>query len=101
MPQVLAMAYDNPIPGYRTPTTSNLRLWDALPLDEFDLQAFNAGDYDLVGGGGGCLEASLEPCSQPASHRPEPDGESLRGSAASQAQPVRPGSQPELARTGE
>jgi hypothetical protein len=46
--QVLAMAYDNPIPGYNTPTTSNLRLWDALPLDEFDLQAFNAGDYDKV-----------------------------------------------------
>jgi starch phosphorylase len=46
--QVWAMAYDNPIPGFATPTTSNLRLWDALPLDEFDLQAFNAGDYDKV-----------------------------------------------------
>lgn len=42
------MAYDNPIPGYKTPTTTNLRLWDALPLDEFDLQAFNAGDYEKV-----------------------------------------------------
>ncbi|GFH31492.1 alpha-1,4 glucan phosphorylase [Haematococcus lacustris] len=41
-----AMAYDNPIPGYDTPTTSNLRLWDAQPLAEFDLTAFNAGDYD-------------------------------------------------------
>ncbi|GFR50336.1 hypothetical protein Agub_g12544 [Astrephomene gubernaculifera] len=44
--QVIAQAYDNPIPGYSTPTTSNLRLWDALPLSEFDLAAFNAGDYD-------------------------------------------------------
>ncbi len=41
-----ALAYDNPIPGYDTPTTSNLRLWDALPLEEFDLGAFNAGEYD-------------------------------------------------------
>lgn len=43
--QVIAEAYDVPIPGYRTATTSNLRLWDALPVAEFDLQAFNAGDY--------------------------------------------------------
>lgn len=46
--QVWAVAYDNPIPGYNTPTTSNLRLWDALPLEEFDLAAFNAGEYDKV-----------------------------------------------------
>lgn len=44
--QVNAVAYDNPIPGYQTPTTSNLRLWDAAPIDEFDLTAFNAGEYD-------------------------------------------------------
>lgn len=43
--EVYAMAYDNPIPGYDTPTTSNLRLWDSLPIEEFDLAAFNAGDY--------------------------------------------------------
>jgi hypothetical protein len=47
-PQVIAVAYDNPIPGYATPTTSNLRLWDAEPVEEFDLTAFNAGDYDKV-----------------------------------------------------
>lgn len=46
--QVVAVAYDNPIPGYATPTTSNLRLWDAEPVTEFDLEAFNAGDYDKV-----------------------------------------------------
>lgn len=28
---------------------SNLRLWDALPSSEFDLAAFNAGDYTKVG----------------------------------------------------
>eukprot|EP00878_Enallax_costatus_P000865 GHUV01000991.1.p1 GENE.GHUV01000991.1~~GHUV01000991.1.p1 ORF type:complete len:874 (+),score=316.12 GHUV01000991.1:204-2825(+) len=44
--KVIAVAYDNPIPGYATPTTSNLRLWDAMPITEFDLEAFNAGDYD-------------------------------------------------------
>jgi len=44
------VAYDNPIPGYATPTTSNLRLWDAEPVHEFDLTAFNAGDYDKVRG---------------------------------------------------
>jgi hypothetical protein len=49
--KVIAVAYDNPIPGYATPTTSNLRLWDAEAPEEFDLTAFNAGDYDKVGGG--------------------------------------------------
>ena len=44
--QVYAQAYDNPIPGFKTPTVGNLRLWDALPVTEFDLAAFNAGDYD-------------------------------------------------------
>jgi len=47
-PQVMAVAFDNPIPGWRTPTVTNLRLWDAEPLTEFDLQAFNAGEYDVV-----------------------------------------------------
>lgn len=42
------MAYDNPIPGYHTTTTTNLRLWDAEPVQEFDLEAFNAGDYSKV-----------------------------------------------------
>ncbi|KAG1660964.1 hypothetical protein FOA52_005589 [Chlamydomonas sp. UWO 241] len=44
--KVIAQAYDNPIPGFQTPTVSNLRLWDAEPINEFDLAAFNAGDYD-------------------------------------------------------
>jgi glycogen phosphorylase len=46
--KVYAEAYDVPIPGYRTSTTSNLRLWNALAVDEFDLDAFNRGDYDAA-----------------------------------------------------
>ncbi|PNH00280.1 Glycogen phosphorylase 1, partial [Tetrabaena socialis] len=44
--KVTAQAYDNPISGYDTPTVGNLRLWDAVPVTEFDLSAFNAGDYE-------------------------------------------------------
>ncbi|GAQ88375.1 glycogen phosphorylase [Klebsormidium nitens] len=43
--QVEAVAYDNPIPGYDTPNTINLRLWAAKPSGEFDLESFNTGDY--------------------------------------------------------
>lgn len=39
------MAYDNPIPGFETNNTINLRLWAAKPDTEFDLEAFNTGDY--------------------------------------------------------
>ncbi|CAI7780949.1 unnamed protein product [Closterium sp. NIES-53] len=42
---VEAVAYDNPIPGYHTNNTINLRLWGAKPSGEFDLQSFNTGDY--------------------------------------------------------
>ena len=56
------MAYDNPIPGYKTTTTSNLRLWDAEAVTEFDLAAFNAGDYDQVRrSGSGQLVCMHEP----------------------------------------
>lgn len=37
MMQVEAVAYDNPIPGYQTNNTINLRLWAAKPSGEFDL----------------------------------------------------------------
>ncbi|KAK8797401.1 hypothetical protein WA158_004609 [Blastocystis sp. Blastoise] len=40
-----ACAYDNPIPGYKTHHTLNLRLWRAMPSKEFDLNSFNEGDY--------------------------------------------------------
>ena len=42
---ISAVAYDNPIPGWNTPTTINLRLWSAKPSREFDLESFNTGDY--------------------------------------------------------
>lgn len=47
--QVTAVAYDNPIPGFNTSNTINLRLWAAKPDTEFDLEAFNTGDYVQVG----------------------------------------------------
>ncbi|WVZ22742.1 hypothetical protein V8G54_001286 [Vigna mungo] len=43
---ILAVAYDVPIPGYKTRTTINLRLWSTkVSQEEFDLQAFNSGDH--------------------------------------------------------
>lgn len=42
---VLAMAYDIPIPGYNAFNTNNLRLWKACPSSEFDFKSFNTGDY--------------------------------------------------------
>lgn len=42
---VMAMAYDMPVPGYRTETVNNLRLWSAKATREFNLESFNAGDY--------------------------------------------------------
>ena len=43
--EISAVAYDNPVPGWNTPTTINLRLWSAKPAREFDLESFNTGDY--------------------------------------------------------
>ncbi|AES89986.2 putative glycogen phosphorylase [Medicago truncatula] len=43
---ILAVAYDVPIPGYKTRTTINLRLWSTkVSTEEFDLKAFNTGDH--------------------------------------------------------
>mmetsp|Transcript_56733 Transcript_56733/g.135120 ORF Transcript_56733/g.135120 Transcript_56733/m.135120 type:complete len:889 (+) Transcript_56733:103-2769(+) len=42
---VQAMAYDNPIPGFDTYNTNNLRLWKASPAKEFDLDAYSAAKY--------------------------------------------------------
>ncbi|KAF8624321.1 hypothetical protein AX15_005950 [Amanita polypyramis BW_CC] len=44
--EVLAMAYDVMIPGYHTKTTNNLRLWESKPKRGFDLNSFNAGNYE-------------------------------------------------------
>jgi len=42
---VMAMAYDTPIPGYGTHTVNTLRLWSAKATREFDLKFFNEGNY--------------------------------------------------------
>ncbi|HSH72416.1 MAG TPA: glycogen/starch/alpha-glucan phosphorylase [Methylophilaceae bacterium] len=44
--QVVAMAYDVPIPGYNTNTVNNLRLWSAKATRDFDLRHFNDGNYE-------------------------------------------------------
>jgi starch phosphorylase len=43
---VVAVAYDYPIPGYKTNNTINIRLWSSKPKREFDLASFNEGNYD-------------------------------------------------------
>ncbi|XP_062212469.1 alpha-1,4 glucan phosphorylase L isozyme, chloroplastic/amyloplastic-like [Phragmites australis] len=44
--KIKAVAHDVPIPGYKTRTTNNLRLWSTtVPSKDFDLGAFNDGDY--------------------------------------------------------
>ena len=42
---VLAMAYDTPVPGYDTRTVNNMRLWSAHATRDFDLRYFNEGNY--------------------------------------------------------
>ncbi|MFB2732278.1 glycogen/starch/alpha-glucan phosphorylase [Shewanella mangrovisoli] len=42
---VLAVAYDMPVPGYRNGRVNSLRLWKAEATDDFDLAEFNQGDY--------------------------------------------------------
>ncbi|CAI4961080.1 CGH_3_HP_G0005540.mRNA.1.CDS.1 [Saccharomyces cerevisiae] len=43
--RVLAVAYDFPVPGFKTSNVNNLRLWQARPTTEFDFAKFNNGDY--------------------------------------------------------
>nr|WP_265266434.1 glycogen/starch/alpha-glucan phosphorylase [Spirulina subsalsa] len=45
---VTAIPYDTPVPGYNTNTVNPLRLWRAEAGEEqdFNFDAFNAGDYD-------------------------------------------------------
>ncbi len=43
--EIVAMAYDTPVPGYNNNTVNNLRLWSAKSTREFDLNYFNDGDY--------------------------------------------------------
>ena len=43
--EVMAMAYDTPVPGHGNNTVNTLRLWSAKATREFDLSYFNSGDY--------------------------------------------------------
>lgn len=43
--EVLAMAYDIPVPGFRNGVVNTLRLWSAKATSEFDISDFNRGDY--------------------------------------------------------
>ena len=43
--QVLAMAYDTPVPGFRNGVVNTLRLWSAKATRAFDISYFNRGDY--------------------------------------------------------
>lgn len=42
---VMAVAYDVPVPGYKTKTVNNLRLWQAKAHSDFEFQDFNKGNY--------------------------------------------------------
>ena len=43
--EVLALAYDTSIPGYRNDVVNNLRLWKASSSTAIDLKSFNQGEY--------------------------------------------------------
>lgn len=43
--QIVALGYDQIIPGYETDMANSLRLWSAHAGDIFDLNKFNRGDY--------------------------------------------------------
>jgi starch phosphorylase len=43
--EVIAMAYDTPIPGYSTNTVNNMRVWSAKSSRDFELRYFNEGNY--------------------------------------------------------
>ena len=43
--EILAMAYDYPVPGYQNQFVNTLRLWAAKSTRDFNLEYFNSGDY--------------------------------------------------------
>jgi len=45
---VMAIPYDYPVVGYNTKIVNTLRLWDAEPINRFNLQTFNQGQYELA-----------------------------------------------------
>ena len=43
--EILATAYDMPVPGYQSERVNTLRLWSPQTAHEFDLRSFNDGDH--------------------------------------------------------
>lgn len=43
--EVMALAYDYPVPGYGNNTVNTMRLWSAKASRDFDLTFFNEGNY--------------------------------------------------------
>jgi glycogen phosphorylase len=43
--EVMAMAFDTPVPGYANNTVNTMRLWSAKSAREFSFHHFNDGDY--------------------------------------------------------
>ena len=43
--EVMALAYDFPVPGYQNDTVNTMRLWSAKASRDFDLNFFNQGNY--------------------------------------------------------
>ncbi|MBT8143671.1 MAG: glycogen/starch/alpha-glucan phosphorylase, partial [Gammaproteobacteria bacterium] len=43
--EVIAVAYDLPVPGYQNDTVNHLRLWSAQAASDFNLSLFNAGQH--------------------------------------------------------
>lgn len=42
---IMALAYDMPIPGYGNETVNTMRLWSAKSTRDFELSSFNQGNY--------------------------------------------------------
>ncbi|MFM9912079.1 MAG: glycogen/starch/alpha-glucan phosphorylase [Methylophilaceae bacterium] len=42
---IIAMAFDTPVPGYGGKTVNNMRLWSAQSPQDFNLRQFNQGNY--------------------------------------------------------
>ncbi|MDE2259661.1 MAG: glycogen/starch/alpha-glucan phosphorylase [Betaproteobacteria bacterium] len=43
--EIMAMAFDTPVPGYKNEVVNNLRLWTAKATRDFELRYFNEGNY--------------------------------------------------------
>ena len=43
--EILAIPYDIPIPGFKTYNCNTLRLWKSFPVEEFNFDMFNKGDF--------------------------------------------------------